>query len=119
MTADWYITGTNAVSLKGHIVNADHGGNRAAAMIFGPDKVVIVVGVNKIVDTLDEAIFRVKNIASPLNAKRAGFNPPCVELNRCVDCRSAERVCNNLVIIEGQAEKDRMKVIIVNESIGF
>lgn len=119
LTTDWYITGTNAISVKGHIVNVDHSGNRAAAMIFGPDKVVIVVGVNKIVDTLDEAIFRVKNIASPLNAKRAGFNPPCVELNRCVDCRSEERVCNYLVIIEGQDEKDRMTVIIVNESVGF
>lgn len=119
LTADWYITGTNAISLEGHIVNVDHSGNRVAAMIYGPDNVVIIVGINKIVDSLNEAIQRAKNIASPLNAKRAGFNPPCVELGKCVDCRSKERVCNNLVIIEGQDVADRMKVFIVNESAGF
>lgn len=119
MTSDWYITGSNAVSVDGRIVNVDHSGNRAAAIIFGPDKVVIVVGINKIVDTVDEAIKRVKNIACPLNAKRAGFNPPCVSLNRCVDCVSPERVCNSLVIIEGQSDKDRMKLFIVNEEAGF
>jgi len=119
LTADWYITGTNAISLEGHIVNIDHSGNRVAAMVFGPDNVVIVVGVNKIADSLSEAIQRVRNISSPLNARRAGFNPPCVELNKCVDCKSKERVCNNLVIIEGQDEIGRMKVLIVNESAGF
>lgn len=119
LTADWYITGTNAISLEGHIVNVDHSGNRVAAMVFGPDYVVIVVGINKIVDSLSDAIQRAKNIASPMNAKRAGFNPPCVELNRCVDCKSKERVCNSLVIIEGQEVTGRMKVFIVNEGAGF
>jgi len=119
LTADWYVTGTNAISLEGHIVNVDHSGNRVAAMVFGPDNVVIVIGVNKIVDSLSEAIQRVRNVASPLNAKRAGFNPPCVELNKCVDCKSRERVCNSLVIIEGQEVMGRMKVLIVNESAGF
>ncbi len=119
LTADWYITGTNAISLEGHIVNIDHSGNRVAAMVFGPDNVAIIVGVNKIADSLSEAIHRARNVASPLNAKRAGFNPPCVELNKCVDCKSRERVCNSLVIIEGQDVIGRMKVFIVNESAGF
>lgn len=119
LTADWYITGTNAVSLDGHIVNIDHSGNRAAAMIFGPDNVVIVVGINKIADSLDEAIHRARNVAAPLNAKSAGFNPPCVKLSKCVDCKSNERVCCSLVIIEGQEAKGRMKVLIVNDSAGF
>ena len=119
LTSDWYITGTNAISLEGHIVNIDHSGNRVAAMIYGPDNVVIIVGINKIVDSLSDAISRVRNIASPLNAKRAGFTPPCVELNKCVDCKSKERVCNSLVIIEGQEVIGRMKVFIVNESAGF
>ncbi|MFA6941528.1 MAG: lactate utilization protein [Clostridiaceae bacterium] len=79
LTADWYITGSNAVSIDGRIVNVDHSGNRAAAITFGPDKVIIVVGKNKVVDTLDEAIKRVKNTACPLNAKRAGFNPPVMK----------------------------------------
>lgn len=119
LVADWYITGSNAVSVDGRIVNVDHSGNRAAAMIFGPDKVIIVVGKNKIVDTVDKAIHRVKNVAAPKNAKRAGFNPPCVTLNRCVDCVSKERVCNSLSIIEGQSDESRMKLFIVNEECGF
>ncbi|WP_343770913.1 lactate utilization protein [Clostridium malenominatum] len=119
LLTDWYITGTNAISIDGHIINVDHSGNRVAAMIYGPDKVIIVVGENKITNSLEEAIYRVKNIASPKNAKRAGFNPPCVELGRCVDCKSPDRVCNSLVIIEGQHDKDRMIVIIVGEEEGF
>ncbi|MBE6059437.1 MAG: hypothetical protein E7215_04600 [Clostridium sulfidigenes] len=71
------------------------------------------------VDSAEEGIKRVKNIACPLNAKRAGYNPPCVEINRCVDCTSKERVCNVLSIIEGQADKNRMKLFIVNEECGF
>ncbi len=119
LLTDWYLTGTNAVSSEGHIVNIDHSGNRVAAMIYGPKKVIIIVGINKITDTLREAVQRAKNIAAPLNAKRAGFNPPCVELNKCIDCSSEERVCNSLVTIEGQADKDRIKVFIVGEELGF
>ena len=119
LLSDWYITGSNAVSVDGCIVNVDHSGNRVASIIFGPDNVIIVVGKNKVVDTLDEAIKRVKNIACPLNAKRAGFNPPCVELEKCVDCVSKERVCNSLVIIEGQSDKNRIKLLIVDEECGF
>jgi L-lactate utilization protein LutC len=117
--SDWFISGTNAVSREGHIVNIDHTGNRVAAMVYGPEKVVVVVGINKIEDSLTAAIDRAKNKAAILNAKRVGLNPPCVELNKCVDCRSKDRVCNNLVIIEGQVDKDRLKVFLVNDSVGF
>jgi L-lactate utilization protein LutC len=119
LLTDWYVSGSNAVSMDGRIVNVDHSGNRVAAITFGPDKVIIVVGKNKIVDTVDDAIKRVKNISSPLNAKRAGFNPPCVTLNKCVDCLSSERVCNSLSIIEGQAESNRIKLVIVEEECGY
>lgn len=119
LTTDWYITGSNAVSADGRIVNVDHSGNRVASISFGPDKVIIVIGVNKIVDSVDEAIKRVKNIACPLNAKRAGLNPPCVTLNRCVDCISKERVCNSLSIIEGQSDCNRIRIYIVKEECGF
>lgn len=119
LITDWYITGSNAISVDGRIVNVDHSGNRVAAISYGPDRVIIVAGVNKVVDTLDEAIKRVKNVASPLNAKRAGFNPPCVSLNKCVDCTSKERVCNSLSIIEGQADCNRIKMFIVNNECGF
>ena len=119
LLTDWYITGTNAISLEGHLVNMDHSGNRVAAMLYGPNNVIVIIGINKITNTLDEAIYRVRNIASPQNAKRAGFKPPCVDLGRCIDCRSTERVCNNLVVIEGQNNNGRMKVFIVNENDGF
>ncbi|WP_313164955.1 lactate utilization protein [Sedimentibacter sp.] len=119
LLSDWYISGSNAVSADGRIINVDHSGNRVAAITFGPDKVIIVVGVNKVVDTVEEGINRAKNVASPLNAKRAGYNPPCVELNKCVDCSSKERVCNYLSIVEGQTDGNRMKLCIVNEECGF
>lgn len=119
LLSDWYITGTNAISKEGHIVNIDHSGNRVAAMIYGPDNVIVVIGKNKICCTLDDAIHRVRNISAPLNAERAGYNPPCLKLNKCVDCKTDERVCYNLVILEGQFVKDRMKLFIVNEELGF
>jgi L-lactate utilization protein LutB len=116
LTTDWYITGSNAISVDGRIVNVDHTGNRVAAITYGPDKVIIVVGKNKVVDTVDEAIKRVKSVACPINAKRAGYNPPCVTLNQCVDCVG---VCNILSIIGGQTDSNRIKVFIVNEECGF
>lgn len=116
LTTDWYITGTNAISVDGRIVNIDHTGNRVASITYGPDKVIIVVGKNKVADSVDEAIKRVKNVACPLNAQRAGYNPPCVTLNMCVDCVG---VCNILSIIGGQTDSNRIKVFIVNEECGF
>ena len=119
LLSDWFLTGTNAISSEGHIVNIDHSGNRVAAMLYGPENVVIIIGKNKIEETLEEAIKRAKNTAAPLNAKRAGYNPPCVELNRCIDCNSKDRVCNSLVIIEGQAKKNRIKLFIIDQELGF
>lgn len=119
LLADWYITGSNAISAEGHIVNIDHSGNRVAAMTYGPDNVVVVVGINKVTPNLEAAIQRAKNEASPKNAKRAGFNPPCVQLGTCIDCSSPEKVCNYISIIQGQHYKERMKLFIVNEELGF
>lgn len=119
LLSDWYISGSNAVTVDGRIINVDHSGNRVAAITFGPNKVIIVVGVNKVVDTVKEGIKRVKNIACPLNAKQAGYNPPCVELNKCIDCSSKERVCNYISIVEGQTDHNRIKLLIVNEECGF
>jgi hypothetical protein len=119
LLADYYITGTNAISIEGQLVNIDHSGNRVAAMMYGPEKVIVVVGINKIVDSLNDAIKRARNTAAPANAKRAGLNPPCVSVGECIDCRSSDRACNNLVIIEGQNVKGRMKVFIINESLGY
>jgi L-lactate utilization protein LutC len=119
LLTDWYISSSNAVSKEGHIVNIDHSGNRVAALAYGPDNVIIVVGINKLTSDLEEAITRTKNTASPKNAKRAGFSPPCVLIGHCIDCKSAQRVCHYLSIIQGQQEQGRMKLLIVNEELGF
>jgi L-lactate utilization protein LutB len=119
LLTDYYISSTNAISVQGHLVNIDHSGNRVAAMMYGPEQVVVIVGINKIVDSLDDAIKRARNTAAPANAKRAGLNPPCVSVGECVDCRSSDRACNNMVIIEGQNVGDRMKVFIINENLGY
>jgi len=119
LLSDWYITGSNAISMDGQIVNIDHSGNRVASMIFGPDKVIVVIGLNKIEETLDKAVHRARVHAAPMNAIRAGYNPPCLTLKRCVDCKTPERVCYNLVIIEGQHDPERMRVFIINDSLGF
>ncbi|MTI49161.1 lactate utilization protein [Sporosalibacterium faouarense] len=119
LITDWYLTSSNAISEDGQIVNIDHSGNRVAAMTYGPDKVIIVVGKNKIRKTLEEAIDRVRNHSVQLNAKRAGYNPPCLTTKKCVDCRSKDRVCYYLSIIEGQFEPERMLLFIIDEELGF
>ena len=118
LLADYYISSSNAVSVDGKIVNIDHSGNRVAAITYGPDKVYIVVGKNKITKTYDEAVIRARK-AAPLNARRAGYSPPCLSLGHCVDCSSQERVCFIISIIEGQYIKNRMALLIADEEEGF
>lgn len=119
LLTDCYISGSNAVSECGRIVNIDHSGNRVAAISYGPDKVYIVVGKNKITTTYDEAIKRARNTAAPQNAKRAGYNPPCIAAGHCVDCNSPQRVCFIVSIIEGQHVKGRLALLIADEEEGF
>ncbi len=126
LTADIFVTGTNALTLDGKIVNMDALGNRVAAMLFGPDKVIIVVGINKIVRNLKQALKRIKKKAAPLNVKRhPEFDPmpPCDVTGDCEDCSSAWRICNKTVIIERQFDNYKYKpvitVIIVGEELGL
>lgn len=119
LLSDCYITGSNAVSADGKIVNIDHSGNRVAAIAYGPDKVYIVIGKNKITGTYGQALKRARNTAAPLNAKRAGYNPPCIAAGNCVDCNSPERVCFVISTIEGQSVKNRLTLLIANEEEGF
>ena len=118
-TTDTFITGTNAITLDGKIFNIDGNGSRVAPIIYGPKQVIIVVGVNKLTDDVDSAIKRTRQIAAPMDAKRLGKATPCVSLNRCIDCKSKERICNDFVLISGQFIKDRIKVIIVNKELGY
>jgi len=119
LLTDYYISSANAISEDGRIINIDHSGNRVAAMHYGPEKVFLIIGKNKIESTYVEALKRARNIAAPLNAKRARMNPPCVKVGKCVDCLSQERVCNFISIIEGQHVEGRLTVLIANEEAGF
>lgn len=117
--ADAYFTSSNAITEEGELYNVDGNGNRVAAMLFGPKKVIVVVGVNKIVKDIDEAIKRNREIAAPANAKRLNRNTPCAKVGHCMDCNSNERVCNEYSIIKRQGNKDRIHVIFLNEELGY
>jgi L-lactate utilization protein LutB len=119
MRADVYITGTNAITRKGELVNVDGYGNRVAAQICGPKKVIIIAGKNKIVSNYKKAIKRIKTKAGPLNAKRLNKKTPCVKKGYCVNCNSEERICNYTTIIHKSNKKNRIHVIIVDEELGF
>ncbi len=117
--ADTFITGTNAVTTDGQLFNIDGNGSRVAPMIYGPKQVIVVVGVNKLVDTVEQAVSRTRQVAAPLDAKRLNKDTPCVKLGRCIDCKHEHRICNDFVLISRQFIKDRIKVIFVEGTYGY
>ena len=119
LTADVMIASSNAITLDGKLVNLDAMGNRVASLTFGPEKVILVVGMNKVAPDLDTAIARVKHYAAPVNATRLGLKNPCVETGLCADCRSPQRICNMWSIIEGHMIKDRIHVKLIGENLGY
>ena len=119
LLVDLFITGTNAVTETGQLVNLDMIGNRIGALTFGPKWVILLVGRNKIVADLDEAMFRVKNYAAPVNSMRLDKKTPCVETSYCQECKSPDRICNTWTITEKSFPKDRVKVVLINEDLGL
>jgi L-lactate utilization protein LutB len=119
LLADYLITGANALTMDGRIVNLDATGNRVAAMCFGPDKVILVVGLNKVTPDLDSALARVKHHAAPITAIRLKRETPCAETGQCLDCRSPARLCNMWSIIEGHRYENRLHVKLVGEDLGY
>jgi len=127
--ADVFITGANAITLDGKVVSTDAVGNRVAPVIFGPEKVVLVIGANKIVKDLESALRRIHEIAAPINAKRHALKHhvpefgqlPCVVTGVCTDCNHEWRICRYTIIIEGSmlTEKDRINVVLVGEELGI
>jgi len=117
--ADLFVTGTNAVTETGMLVNLDMIGNRVAALTFGPKHVVVLAGRNKIVCDLEDAMVRVKNYAAPVNAMRLDKKTPCAATSFCDDCKSADRICNTWTITEKSFPKKRVKVVLINEDLGF
>lgn len=119
MIADVMVAGTNAITLDGRLVNLDGMGNRVAAMAFGPKKVILVVGMNKVAPDLESAISRVKHYAAPVNNIRYSLKNPCVETGLCSDCRSPQRICNMWSTIEGHMIEGRIHVKLVGEYLGY
>ncbi len=119
MMADWLVTGSNAVTRNGEIVNTDSSGNRAGGIIFGPDKVLIVVGANKVVDDIPAAFKRIKEIA-PMNAKRIGHQTPCAITGKCENCESPQSICNATSIIHhGRKHPGRFTIIMIADEVGY
>ncbi len=119
LLVDLFFTGTNAVTEAGQLVNLDMIGNRVAAMTFGPKNVVVLVGRNKIVPDLEDAMVRIKDYAGPVNAMRLDMKTPCVKSGRCMDCDSPQRICNTWTISEKSFPKNRVTVILINEDLGL
>ncbi|MBT6613815.1 MAG: lactate utilization protein [Deltaproteobacteria bacterium] len=119
LLTDLFITGSNALTDTGKLGNLDMIGNRVAAITFGPRNVIIIVGRNKIVADVDEAILRIKNLAAPANVSRLGMKNPCLKTGYCEECQSKFRICNNWTITEKSYPKGRIKIILINEDLGL
>jgi hypothetical protein len=119
LLVDLYLTGTNAVTEDGCLVNLDMTGNRVAALTFGPKKVVVFAGRNKIVSDLESAMYRIKDYAAPANAMRLNCKTPCVKTSECADCKSSGRICNTWTITEKSYPKERVTVVLINEDLGL
>ena len=118
-SCDVLVAGTNAVTRDGKLINIDAVGNRVASMIFGPKKVFIISGKNKIVKDVDEALYRIKNLIAPFHARTKKFATPCAQIGKCSDCSAARRICNVTTILEKRPWRTEMTIILVDEDLGL
>ena len=118
-TADVYLTSANAISEDGVIVNIDGNGNRVAAITWGPKKVIFVIGLNKVAQTVEAALARARGIASPINAQRFDIKTPCLVDGVCHNCNSPESICSYVHFLRNSRNKGRHVVILVGESLGY
>jgi L-lactate utilization protein LutB len=117
--ADVFLTGANGLSLDGEMVNIDGTGNRVAAIIYGPKSVLVIAGMNKVVDTLEDAVTRARTVAAPMNQQRFGLKNPCTVTGTCADCKSESCICNQIVITRHCRPVGRIKFILVGEDLGM
>lgn len=127
--ADYYLASANAITEDGELYNVDGNSNRVAALLYGAKNVIIVAGTNKLVKNLDEAVLRVKTVAAPKNAARLSCNTPCAKLGHCISlernggmtdgCKTPARICANFTVMAYQRHAQRVKVILVGESLGY
>lgn len=119
LMADYYFMSTNAMTVNGELVNVDGNGNRVSALIYGPENVIVLAGMNKVAKNVDEAIDRVHLTACPMNAVRLSKKTPCAATGVCADCLSDDCICNQTVITRRSGRKGRIKVILIGEELGY
>ena len=119
LTADVYLSSTNALTLEGDLVNIDGIGNRVAAMFYGPQKVIFVAGRNKLTPNAHTAVARIKKVACPMNAKRLGLSTPCAVEGHCADCDTPQRMCNVTVRLQRPTRGKEMHVVIIDGDFGY
>ncbi|HBA59390.1 MAG TPA: lactate utilization protein C [Elusimicrobia bacterium] len=117
--ADFYFASPQAITMKGELVLLDGNGNRVAACIYGPGKVFLVAGVNKLVGDMDQALWRMKNVSALANNIRLNKDNPCVKTGKCMDCSSPNRICNALVVLYKKPHSTDVEVVLVNEELGY
>lgn len=119
LNCDYFIGSSNAVSEDGILVNIDGNSNRVAAFAYGPKNVLLIVGMNKVVKSAEDALSRARNEAAPINAQRFNLETPCVKNGTCFDCKSPQSICCQILITRFSRVKNRIKVILVDENLGF
>ncbi len=119
LTADVFITGANALSLDGQMVNIDGIGNRVAAIVYGPETIVVVAGMNKVTDSLEEAMTRARKVAAPKNQQRFPNETPCQVTGACADCKKEGCICNQILITRNCRPAGRIKFILIGEELGL
>ncbi len=117
--ADFFLSSTNAMTEDGILINVDGNSNRVSAIAQGPKKVLFIVGMNKICADVDSAMKRARNVAAPINAQRFGLSTPCSKTGSCMDCKSPDTICCQILITRFSRHKDRIHVILVNDNLGF
>ncbi|MBR1609048.1 MAG: lactate utilization protein [Kiritimatiellae bacterium] len=117
--ADVFVSSANAMTEDGVVVNIDGNANRVSAIAQGPRKVVMIVGMNKICPDLDSALKRARNVAAPVNAQRFGLSTPCAKTGACADCKSPDTICCQFLVTRYSHHPGRIKVVLVNDSLGF
>lgn len=117
--ADIFLSSANAMTDDGIMINIDGNANRVSAIAQGPKKVIFIVGMNKITNDVDSAMKRARNVAAPINAQRFGLSTPCTKTGSCMDCKSPDTICCQILITRFSRHKDRIHVILVNENLGF
>ncbi len=119
LTCDLFFSSANAITEKGEIINIDGFGNRTNSTTYGPKKVIIIAGYNKIVPDMNAGIDRIKNVAAPMNAKRLNLPLPCAETGHCHDCRSEARICRIISIMQRKPGGTDISVYLINEELGL